>query len=63
MLAVQGKDKPRLQASKHLLFKKVTMTTPGGVDGDGDSLYTDNLPSVLLVSIAATSATGDLVAR
>ena len=39
------------------------MTTPGGVDGDGDSLDTDNLPTVLLFSIATTSATGDLVAR
>ncbi len=32
MLVVQGKDKPRLQASEHLLFRRVTVTWPSGVD-------------------------------
>ena len=32
-------------------------------EGDDDSLDTGNLPGVLLLSFAATSATGDLVAR
>ena len=64
MLVVQGKDNPRLQASGSISQKScsdLAKRCRQRVDGsDDDSLNTDNFPGVLLLSITATSATGDL---
>ncbi len=65
---MQVKDKPRLQASNHLVLQKsysnlVNRCRQSLDEGDNDYLDSYNLPGVLPFSIAATSATTDLVAR
>ena len=69
MLAVQGKDNlPQSAGKRPSAFQKgysdlAKQCRQRLDEGDDGSLDTDNLSGMLLLSIAATSATGDLVAR